>query len=168
MATSTAFLGRGKPGRREQPAHESLRRRATPVEVPLTGLSFLGRETPADQINCGGETQLRQDLAGSRGQRRHRSVDFPSGKLILSDDAKVKNRTSRMDQEMERTAIPGSAANGAASRGRAAAECPSITNSDQHYTRMTNSMCSGRRSATGPITSPLKNLMMPCRLEICM
>ena len=40
MATSTAFLGRGKPGRREQPAHESLSRRATLVEVPLTGLSF--------------------------------------------------------------------------------------------------------------------------------
>ncbi|MCX7415182.1 MAG: hypothetical protein NTY25_01640, partial [Planctomycetia bacterium] len=34
------FLGRGKPGRREQPAHESLSSRATLVEVPLTGLSF--------------------------------------------------------------------------------------------------------------------------------
>ena len=44
MATSTAFLGRGKPGRREQPAHESLSSRATLVEVPLTGLSFLARE----------------------------------------------------------------------------------------------------------------------------
>ena len=33
-------LGRGKPGRREQPAHESLIRRATLAEVPLTGLSF--------------------------------------------------------------------------------------------------------------------------------
>ena len=40
MATSTAFLGWGKPGRREQPAHESLSSRATLVEVPLTGLSF--------------------------------------------------------------------------------------------------------------------------------
>jgi len=36
----TRFLGRGKPGRREQPAHESLSSRATLVEVPLTGLSF--------------------------------------------------------------------------------------------------------------------------------
>jgi len=34
------FLGRGKPGRREQPAHESLSSRATLVEVSLTGLSF--------------------------------------------------------------------------------------------------------------------------------
>jgi len=34
----TRFLGRGKPGRREQPAHESLSSRATLVEVPLTGL----------------------------------------------------------------------------------------------------------------------------------
>ena len=36
----TRFLGRGKPGRREQPAHVSLSSRATLVEVPLTGLSF--------------------------------------------------------------------------------------------------------------------------------
>ena len=42
----TRFLSRGKPGRREQPAHESLRSRATLVEVPLTGLSFkFGRAT---------------------------------------------------------------------------------------------------------------------------
>ena len=37
----TRFLGRGKPGRREQPAHESLSSRATLVEVPLTGLSLV-------------------------------------------------------------------------------------------------------------------------------
>ena len=37
----TRFLGLGKPGRREQPAHESLSSRATLVEVPLTGLSFI-------------------------------------------------------------------------------------------------------------------------------
>ena len=36
----TRFLGRDKPGRREQPAHESLSSRATLAEVPLTGLSF--------------------------------------------------------------------------------------------------------------------------------
>jgi hypothetical protein len=36
----TRFLGRGKPGRREQPAHESLSSRATVAEVPLTGRSF--------------------------------------------------------------------------------------------------------------------------------
>jgi len=36
----TRFLGLGKPGRREQPAHESLSSRATLVEVPLTGLSL--------------------------------------------------------------------------------------------------------------------------------
>ena len=36
----TRFLGRGKPGRREQPAHESLSSRVTLAEVPLTGLSF--------------------------------------------------------------------------------------------------------------------------------
>ena len=35
---------RGKPGRREQPAHQPLIRRATLVEVPLTGLSF-GKST---------------------------------------------------------------------------------------------------------------------------
>ena len=34
----TRFLGRGKPGRREQPAHESLSSRVTLAEVPLTGL----------------------------------------------------------------------------------------------------------------------------------
>ena len=38
----TRFLGRGKPGQREQPAHESLSSRATLAEVPLTGLSFGG------------------------------------------------------------------------------------------------------------------------------
>ena len=37
------FLRRGKPGRWEQPAHESLSSRATLVEVPLTGLSFILR-----------------------------------------------------------------------------------------------------------------------------
>ena len=36
----TRFLGRGKPGKRQQPAHESLSSRATRAEVPLTGLSF--------------------------------------------------------------------------------------------------------------------------------
>ena len=36
----TRFLGRGQPGRREQPAHEPLSSRATLVKVPLTGLSF--------------------------------------------------------------------------------------------------------------------------------
>ena len=40
----TRFLGLGKPGRREQPAHESLSSRATLVEVPLTGLSFHEQE----------------------------------------------------------------------------------------------------------------------------
>ena len=41
------FLGRGKPGRREQPAHESLSSRATRAEVPLTGLSLgAGKKTP--------------------------------------------------------------------------------------------------------------------------
>jgi hypothetical protein len=33
------FLGRGRLGRREQPAHDSFISRATLVEVPLTGLS---------------------------------------------------------------------------------------------------------------------------------
>ena len=36
----TRFLGRGKPGQREQPAHESLSSRVTLAEVPLTGLSL--------------------------------------------------------------------------------------------------------------------------------
>ena len=45
----TRFLGRGKPGRREQPAHESLSSRATLAEVPLAGpsLSFLERAVTA-------------------------------------------------------------------------------------------------------------------------
>jgi hypothetical protein len=36
----TRFPGRGRLGRREQPAHEPLILRATLVEVPLTGLFF--------------------------------------------------------------------------------------------------------------------------------
>jgi len=36
----TRFLGLGKPGRREQPAHESLISPTMLEEVPLTGLSF--------------------------------------------------------------------------------------------------------------------------------
>jgi hypothetical protein len=52
----TRFLGLGKPGRREQPAHESLSSRATLVEVPLTGLSFCERYgcsgTPGRDRTC--------------------------------------------------------------------------------------------------------------------
>ena len=36
----TRFLGLGKPGRREQPAHESLISPTMLEEVPLTGLSL--------------------------------------------------------------------------------------------------------------------------------
>ena len=36
------FLGRGRPGRREQPAHESLSTRAMLTDMPLTGLSSTG------------------------------------------------------------------------------------------------------------------------------
>jgi hypothetical protein len=35
------FLGWGRPGRRGQPAQESLIGRATLAEVPLAGLSFV-------------------------------------------------------------------------------------------------------------------------------
>ena len=41
------FPGRGRLGRREQPAHEPLILRATLVEVPLTGLFFLLSSTSA-------------------------------------------------------------------------------------------------------------------------
>ena len=65
----TRVLGLGKPGRREQPAHESLSSRATLVEVPLTGLSFLGvvgmRADPAAGGRWHGKFQGRRGLVAS-------------------------------------------------------------------------------------------------------
>jgi putative transposase len=56
------FLGRGRPGRREQPAHESLSSRAMLAEVPLAGLSFDLRTTKRE---CGdGRCREEQEAAG--------------------------------------------------------------------------------------------------------
>ena len=45
--SGNSFLGPGRLGRREQPAHESFISRATLVEVPLTGLSLEANGTVA-------------------------------------------------------------------------------------------------------------------------
>ena len=53
----TRFLGLGKPGRREQPAHESLSSPTMLEEVPLTGLSFTATSMarpapPHSELEC--------------------------------------------------------------------------------------------------------------------
>ena len=45
------FPGRGRLGRREQPAHEPLILRATLVEVPLTGLFFSFEKIPVQDVD---------------------------------------------------------------------------------------------------------------------
>jgi hypothetical protein len=45
------------PGRREQPAHKPLILRATLAEVPLTGLSLMGKKTATNAIAVGGESR---------------------------------------------------------------------------------------------------------------
>ena len=97
----TRFLGRGKPGRREQPAHVSLSSRATLVEVPLTGLSFKFRRFWSSSPRSGSLSAALSRQPPSRIHppmtlRRHklRSLRFSKNRRCASRRLAVATTTS--------------------------------------------------------------------------